>query len=171
MLSTEALDADGRASLVFFLAVVPICLWVAWSDMKSMKIPNLAVVALIAVFVLLGPLLLALDEYLWRYVHLAAVLAAGFLLSIAGQVGAGDAKFAAAMAPFVALGDAGVVLVLFAAMLLAAFATHRLFRRFPALRRAGADWRSWTLRKDFPMGFALAGTLLAYLGLAAAKLA
>jgi prepilin peptidase CpaA len=32
----------------------------------------------------------------------------------------------------------------------------------PPLRRALPDWESWN-RKDFPMGLALAGTLIFYL--------
>lgn len=167
---SDVVTADGLASLVFLLLAAPVCIWVAWSDMKSMRIPNTAVITLFGLFVLSGPFVLSLEEYAWRFTHLAAVLAAGFVLNIAGQVGAGDAKFAAAMAPFVALADAFAVLFIFAAMLLAAFATHRLFRRLPFARAMGADWRSWDIPKDFPMGFALAGTLLAYLGLGTARL-
>ena len=35
-------------------------------------------------------------------------------------------------------------------------------RIVPPFRRATADWASWT-HKDFPMGLALAGTLIFYL--------
>ncbi|MCC6006509.1 MAG: prepilin peptidase [Rhodobacteraceae bacterium] len=167
---TDIVLADGVASLVFLVLMAPVCIWVAWSDMKSMRIPNAAVVATFALFVLSGPFVLPLQEYGWRFAHLAVVLLAGFVLNMIGQVGAGDAKFAAAMAPFVALADAFAVLFIFAAMLLAAFSTHRLFRRLPFARALGPDWRSWDIPKDFPMGFALSGTLLAYLGLGAARL-
>ena len=90
------------------------------------------------------------------------ILAIGFVLNMLGSVGAGDAKFAAAMAPFVALQDLRMVLFLFAAVLLAAVATHRIFKRSTAFRAKTPDWVSWTHR-GFPMGLPLAGTLIFYL--------
>lgn len=157
----------GVAALWFLPFVLPIAVWVAWSDMKFMKIPNRAVLALVAVFSLVGLLVLPLDAWAWRWAHLGVVLAIGFVISTLGMVGAGDAKFAAAMAPFVALPETGQFFYLFAAVLLAAFLTHRLMRRVPAVRRRLADWESWE-RHDFPMGFALAGALVFYLALSGA---
>ena len=75
---------------------------------------------------------------------------------------AGDAKFAAAMAPFFMVADVRYALGLFAACLLAAFAIHRIARRIPALKPLTTTWVSWT-NKDFPMGLALSGTLIFYL--------
>lgn len=151
----------------FLLPAILIAFWVAWSDMKAMRIPNTAVLALTAVFAVLGLLALPLPEYGWRWVQLLVVLALGFVLTTAGLVGAGDAKFAAAMAPFVALGDLRLFLALFAAMVLAAFVAHRLLRAIPAVRRAAPDWQSWTHAK-FPMGLALGAVLVLYLALVAA---
>lgn len=155
------------AALLFLPFVAPIALYVAWSDMKSMKIPNRAVLALVAVFAVVGPIALPLETYLWRWLHLGVVLAVGFVLATAGLVGAGDAKFAAAMAPFVALGDAVLFCYLFSMALLAGFATHRTARRIPAVVNALPDWESWHRKKDFPMGLALGGVLLIYLTLLA----
>jgi prepilin peptidase CpaA len=70
------------------------------------------------------------------------------------------------MAPFIDPGDARVVLVLYAAVLLAAFTTHRAARAVPAIRTAFPAWESWS-RRDFPMGLALGGTLIFYLALGA----
>lgn len=153
------------AALWFLIFTLPVALWVAWSDMATMKIPNKAVIALTLVYAVVGILVLPLPEYLWRWSHLAVVLVAGFLLNMTGALGAGDAKFAAAMAPFFALADWLFVLILFAVVLIAAFLTHRGVRRIPAVRRAFPGWESWT-RKDFPMGLALSGTLLGYFALA-----
>jgi prepilin peptidase CpaA len=151
-----------KTALWFAVFAGPIGIWVAWNDMAFMKIPNRAVVALFAVFVVVGLLALPFEDYLWRYVQFAGVLALGFALNAARAVGAGDAKFAAAMAPLVDPGDARVVLVLFAAVLIAAFVTHRAARAIPAMRAAFPAWESWS-RKDFPMGLALGGTLIFYL--------
>ena len=44
-----------QAARLFLLALAPVCLWVALSDLRAMIIPNRAVVATFALFVLLGP--------------------------------------------------------------------------------------------------------------------
>lgn len=150
------------AALILLLPALPVAIWVAWSDMKFMRIPNMAVLALTLGFLLVGPIALPLGEWGWRWTHLAVILGAGFVATAAGTMGAGDAKFAAAMAPYVALADLRVFLALFAATMLAAFAAHRLMRSTPAFRRATPDWASWTHAK-FPMGLALAGSLVLYL--------
>lgn len=152
-------------ALWFLPFVAPICLFVAWCDMKFMRIPNKTVLLLVAVFAVIGPLALPLDAYLWRWVHFLVILGIGFVVASAGLVGAGDAKFAAAMAPFIAPGDALLVMVLFAAILLGAFSTHRLARMIPAVRTATPDWQSWERQRDFPMGLALGGTLIFYLSM------
>lgn len=161
-----ALATTAQQALWLLIPALPVAIWVAWSDMKFMRIPNKAVLTLVAVFAVAGFIALPLAEFGWRWVHLAVVLVAGFALTSAGLVGGGDSKFAAAMAPFVALGDLRFFLVLFAACLIAAFAAHRILRAIPAVRRATPDWVSWTHRK-FPMGLALTGALVIYLGLAA----
>ncbi len=161
------LHMPSTAAAWLLPAAVPIGLWVAWNDMAFMKIPNRAVIALVMVFVCIGPLVLPLEEFAWRWMHLALVLIAGFLASTGGLMGAGDAKFAAAMAPFVAGGDIAFFCYLFAAVLLAAFVSHRTCRAFPTLRRMAPGWESWN-RRDFPMGLALGGALILYLALAVA---
>ena len=156
------------ASALWFLPfAVPISIWVAWSDMKFMKIPNMAVLALFGIFVIVGLIALPLDEYLQRLLHLVVVLIIGFVISALGLIGAGDAKFAAVMAPFVALGDTFQMGYLLAAIILAAFVTHRLFQRSKAFRKLTPNWESWD-NKDFPMGLALGSALVIYLALGVA---
>ncbi len=130
--------------------------------MKFMKIPNMAVLALMVVFVVIGLIALPFPEYLWRLLSFVVILAIGFALNMIRAIGAGDAKFAAAMAPFVALGDLPDFLYMFAAIVLAAFITHRLARRSDTIKKLTPDWESWT-RRDFPMGLALGSTLAIYL--------
>ena len=156
MISTAA------AAPYFLPFVVPICIWVAFSDMKMMRIPNVAVGALLLVFVIGGLFLFPFTEYLWRLLGGVIVLAFGFVANMARALGAGDAKFAAATAPFVAFHEAADVIFLFAAMLLVAFATHRVARRIGWVRRNFPDWKSWTEAK-FPMGLALGATLAGHL--------
>lgn len=153
------------ATLVLFLAAAPIGVWVAWSDVSTMKIPNKAVLAAMAAFAVIGIAILPFEDYLWRWLQFAIVLAIGFLLNLARAMGAGDAKFGAAMALFIAPEHAGVFLMLLSAVAIVAFVTHRAARAVPAVRGAFPSWESWD-RSDFPMGLALGGALIAYLGLA-----
>lgn len=157
----------AMTSLLFAPFALAVGLWVAWSDMKFMKIPNKAVLSLLGVWLVIGLIAVALSLLPIKAWALglglaAAVLAVGFVANALGLVGAGDAKFAAAMAPFFVGGDLRLIAGLFAACLLGAFAAHRLARRVPVLRRATKDWLSWE-NKDFPMGLALSGTLIFYL--------
>ena len=107
-----------------------------------MKIPNRAVAALVVVFLLAGPFVLPWPEYAERWLHLAVVLLIGFALTMAGLIGAGDAKFLAAMAPFIDRNDGSQFLLLTAVVLLAAFGAHRSARACPAVRRLSRSGRA-----------------------------
>lgn len=150
------------ASLAFLPFTLLIGLWVAWSDMRFMKIPNKAVLALIAVYLVVGLLVLPIMVWAWGIGIGVATLVVLFVANAAGMMGAGDSKFGAAMAPFFVMADYRMVMGLLAGCLLGAFATHRILRMIPAMRRATPDWQSWTHHK-FPMGLALAGMLNFYL--------
>lgn len=152
---------DATHLLWFLPFTLPIAIWVAWSDMKFMKIPNKAVLALLAVYLVVGLFVFPLKLWGWGWALAGIVLLIGFVTTLTGMVGAGDAKFAAAMAPFFTAADIRLVLVLFAACVLAAITSHRIMRAVPRYRTAAPDWESWT-HKDFPMGLALAGALIFY---------
>jgi prepilin peptidase CpaA len=158
---------SATAALWFLPFLVPLCLYVAFTDLREMRITNPTVVAIALIFVVIGPLVLPFETYLWQLVHLGVVLLAGIALNAAGAMGAGDAKFAAAAAPFIALGDVRLLIALFAAVLLAAYAAHRI-AKFTPLRRMAPHWASWDQGRKFPMGLALGPTLALYLMLAAA---
>lgn len=154
----------ATSALIFLILITPICAWVIWTDLKFMKIRNKAVLALLAVFVLAGPFLLPPDAWAWRLAHVPVVLAVGVFLNMIAHFGMGDAKFAAAAAPFFPLEALSAAFLLLAAFLLGAFAAHRLFRAIPAVRAAAPDWVSWQ-RADFPLGLALVGTLWTWVAL------
>jgi len=159
-------ETPATAALWLMVFATPICLWVAWSDLRSMKIPNKAVIALVVVYLAIGLAALPLPDYLWRLSHLAILLAVGIGANAAGLMGAGDAKFIAAAGPFVAPGDASAVMLILAGVLVSAYVTHRLARVSP-LRRLAPGWASWHSGRRFPMGLALGPALALYLGLAA----
>ena len=132
------------------------------SDLRSMKIRNKAVLALAAIFLVIGLIALPFAEYPWRLATMVIVLLLGIVLNAGGLVGAGDAKFVAAAAPFVDPGDTLILGMIFAANLLAAFTAHRIAKYTP-LRNLAPDWESWSRGKKFPMGFSLGSTLALYL--------
>jgi len=152
---------DWTTAAWFLPFVLPIVVWVSWSDMATMKIPNKAVLAQLAVFAVIGLIALPFDAYLWRYAHFGVVLVIGFVMSSFGMMGAGDAKYAAAMAPFIALDDLARFFFLLGAVVIVAFLLHR-GARASSLKNVFPDWESWT-RREFPMGFALAPALGFYL--------
>ena len=157
---------SASSALWFLPFVLPICFYVAWSDMRSMRIPNHSVIALALVFVVVGLIALPLADYPWRLLQLVIVLLLGMVMNAAGLIGAGDAKFAAAAAPFIQAGDLRLLIVILAANILAAFVTHRIAKHTP-IRKLVPDWESWHRGWDFPMGLALGGTLALYLVLGA----
>ena len=156
----------ATAALAFLAPVTAICVWVAWSDLSRMKIPNLAVLALLLTFALIGPFVLPLGDWGWRWVHFAVLLVIGMVLNAIGAMGAGDAKFIAAAAPFVAAGDAVTVLLILSACAVLGFVLHRAAMH-SALARAVPHWESWSTGRRFPFGFPLAAALVLYLALAA----
>jgi len=156
------LEITTWAAAWFLPVVLPICLWVIWSDLSSMRIPNKAVAALAGAFLVVGLIALPLSEYPWRLLHILVVLFIGFVANAAGLMGAGDSKFLAAAAPYIARGDAVPLLMIFSASLLVCFATHRIAKYSP-LRRLAPDWDSWDRGRKFPMGFSLGSTLVIYL--------
>ncbi|QIE47502.1 hypothetical protein G5B38_08785 [Pseudohalocynthiibacter aestuariivivens] len=160
------MQITASSAMWFLPFVLPVCLWVAWSDLRVMKIPNLAVLALAAIFLIVGLIALPFDQYIWRLAQLIIVLLVGIVMNAVGLIGAGDAKFAAAAAPFIALGDLRLLCVILAANLLAGFTAHRI-AKYTSLRQLAPEWESWSRGKKFPMGLCLGGTLAIYLVLGA----
>ncbi len=151
------------AALIFLALVLPITIWAAVSDLKRMKIPNKAVLTMAAIWPLVGWMLVPFDAWLWGFALMAIVLVLGYIAYATGTFGAGDAKYAAAMAPFFVGADYGWVMLLVASCLIGALITHRIMRAIPAIRRMTPDWESWTQRRYFPLGFALSGIVVFYL--------
>lgn len=159
------METTATAAAWLLPAALSISLWVAWSDMKAMRIPNLAVYLLLGSFLVIGFFVMETGDYLWRLSHVVVMLVVGMVLNALRLMGAGDAKFIAAAAPFVALGDWNILVFVYAASFLGCYALHRIAKHSP-IRRLAPEWQSWTSGKRFPMGLALGTTLCGYLVLA-----
>ncbi|MBL9063595.1 prepilin peptidase [Tabrizicola sp.] len=150
-------------AMILLVPVLPIAIWAALSDLKRMKIPNNAVIAMAAVWPLLGWYLVPLTAWFWGFALMVIVFAAGFLLYLTGTFGAGDAKFAAAMAGIFVGGNIGEILLIIFVSMVGSLILHRVLRSLPVVRNATPDWESWTRRRYFPFGMALSVIVVFYL--------
>ncbi|GIT89916.1 membrane protein [Jannaschia pagri] len=160
----ETLAITSQQGLIWGLLTLPITAWVMWTDLTDMKIKNQAVLAMLAIFVVSGFFLLPLEDYLWRYAHFAVVLVICFVLSATIGMGAGDAKYIAAVAPFVALDDVSAIALLYAFWAVVLLVGMFIARRIGAVRRAYPDW-IWLAedrKSHVPFGLALAPTVTSY---------
>ncbi|MEJ6391519.1 A24 family peptidase [Gymnodinialimonas ulvae] len=154
---------------IFLPICLPIALWAIYTDLTELKIKNVAVTALFAGFIVLGLFALPLPEYAWRFSHFGVVLLIGFVLSAIGILGAGDAKFAAAMAPFIALPDAMLVLAIITMSAFAFMIVHQIAKRIPAVTAATPGWASWDTgrrsigKQAFPYGIGISTGLIVYM--------
>lgn len=150
-------------AMILLVPVLPIAIWAAVSDLKRMKIPNTAVLAMAAVWPLLGWYLVGMNAWLWGFAIMAVVFVAGFLLYLTGTFGAGDAKYAAAMSGLFVGGSIGEILLIIFVCMVGSLILHRLLRSLPFVRNATPDWESWTRRRYFPFGLALSAIVVFYL--------
>lgn len=154
----------STGAMILLAPVLPIAVWAAGSDMKRMKIPNKAVLALAAVWPLLGWLAVTTwAAWFWGFALMAIVLVLGYLAYTTGTFGAGDAKYAAAMAPVFVGAHIGNLLMIIFICMIGALLLHRLAGKLPAVRAVTPDWESFTQRRYFPFGLALSGILVFYL--------
>ncbi|MEM7438978.1 MAG: prepilin peptidase [Pseudomonadota bacterium] len=153
------------APLALLLAALPFCIWATVTDLREMKILNTCNMGLFLAFVAIGAVIFPLDVYALRLAQGALMLVVGILLNATGHVGGGDSKFIAAMAPFIALQDATVFLMLLAATSLITVGLHRGVGAISPLQPALAGWKSWQVGSKFPFGVTLSAALMAYLAL------
>ena len=165
MFTIPEVSVTVTQSIAFLIFVAPLCIYVAWNDLRAMKIPTWSTDALAIVFVVVGIFVMPFSDYLWRYAHFAVVLIVAILLNVIGAMGAGDSKFLASAAPFVALPDVGFVFFLLGTGLFAGFIIHRLAKAITPIRNLAPDWESWSQGKRFPMGFPMGAVLIVYLAL------
>lgn len=155
---------ESWTPILLFAVALPFSVWAALTDLRSMKILNICNMGLFLTFVVVGLFLFPLEEYGLRLAQGALMLVVGVLLNATGHMGGGDSKFIAAMAPFIALQDAPMFLMLLAALSLVTVGLHKgvgALAPEPAL----AGWKSWDAGGKFPFGLTLSSTLMVYLGM------
>jgi len=156
---------DTPALALAFTIMVPLMVYVIVSDLRTMKIPNWAVLAAFGVFLVTGLWGLPFDVYLWRIGHAVIALLAGFVLFSAagGSIGAGDLKLIAAITPFIPGSAVTGVLFIFALSAIGLIFFHQITRRVVRKRETG--WKSFDQAVYLPAGVALGLTIVLFLGL------
>lgn len=150
-------------AIILLVPVLPIAIWAAVSDLKRMKIPNAAVIAMAAIWPLIGWYVVPWESWLWGFAIMAVVFVAGFLLYLTGTFGAGDAKYSAAMSGIFVGGHIGEILLIIFVSMIGSLILHRILRSMSFVRSRTPDWESWTRKRFFPFGLALSCIVVFYL--------
>lgn len=152
------LDQLSTHHLVPLLALAPLLVAVALSDLRRLRIPNSYCLAAVALFAVAAAAGLAPD-YALRIVVAASVLVLGFAAYCLKLFGGGDVKFMAVLLLFVPVESLQLYAFVFSAAMLAGIAAFLSLKRLPAA--AALNWRSMAPGRQLPMGvpIALSGLL------------
>ena len=153
---------------VAFAAMVPLMIWTSWADLKVLKIPNVIVLAVFAVYVVTGLWGLPTDVFFWRLLYGVIVMFLGFAAFSFGLIGGGDAKMAAALTPFIWPEDLFSFIIIYSIVTLILLMLLRLVMQMNRHEETGwlsIDQMSKPARERvFPMGLIFGVTILIYLG-------
>lgn len=110
--------------------LIPMLLYVMWSDAATMRIPNAASLMIFLVFIPTGLMGLPLEVFGWRILHTVIAFFVGFgLFQISGgRVGGGDLKLIIALTPYVNFNTLGWILVLWSGITLVSLGAFMLAR-------------------------------------------
>lgn len=144
--------------LVPLVALAPVLIWVAVSDLREMRIPNLVVVIALGCFVLWMPLL-GWGEVGLRVLAAAVTFAIGYVLFALRAFGGGDVKFLSALMLFVPSAAVAQFLLLLSGALVLGSVISLTLQSAPVAARLG--WKSVQARGKLPMGISLAMSGLA----------
>lgn len=154
------------AELILLLVALPFAFWAAFQDLSRMKLPNWMTIAIAVVFILLGPFLFPLEDYLWRIGIGVSVFVVVLILSLVVEIGGGDIKYTAAVLPWIPMPLMPVFVVILAGAVLIGFVMHRIARRQRWIRAMAPRWVSWR-RQRYPMGLSISVAWLLTLAAAA----
>lgn len=152
------LDFISTHRLVPLMALAPLLIAVAVSDLRRLRIPNSYCLSAVALFAASAVAGLAPD-YALRIAVAVSVLVLGFVAYCLKLFGGGDVKFMAALLLFVPVDSLQVYAFVFSAAMVAGIAAFLSLKRLPAA--AALNWRSMAPGRQMPMGvpIALSGLL------------
>lgn len=163
---------ETPALWVVIATMVPLLLYTAWSDIKTLKIPNWIPLAILVIYLITGLWGLPLDVFLWGLgagviTLIVFIVLYGVLDSMGvGGIGAGDLKLLAAVIPFMFASDLLMILIFYFIAVMAVWIVFTIaWKRkkhessLASLNQEGTRYG----RRTPPMGVAIAGAMIAYL--------
>lgn len=144
--------------LVPLVALAPVLIWGAVSDLREMRIPNLVVLIALGCFVVWTPLL-GWGEVGMRVLAAAVTFAIGYVLFALRAFGAGDVKFLTVLILFVPSAAVSEFLLLLSVALVLGSIISLGLQAAPVAARL--RWKSVRARGKLPMGISLAMSGLA----------
>lgn len=142
------------SELVLLLALTPVIVASAISDVRRLKIHNSHVLVALAIFAVLAPFLLEFHELSLRFVVGVVTFGIGFALFALHLIGGGDAKMMPVVMLFVPSDEVVHFLQVFAMTLGAVSLCMLAVQRAPAFRRV--LWTSVQQKRQVPVGVAIA---------------
>lgn len=148
-------------------AVIPALVYVVWTDLKTMRIPNVACLVIFLAFLPTGLAGLDIETFGWRLAHTAIAFFLGYAIFslTSGAIGGGDLKLGIALVPYVP----GVYLPLLAQLyIVMSVLTLLVFLGLRAGLRgrtqlAAIEASSTSFMKlPFPFALVLSSTFIAY---------
>lgn len=151
-------------ALILLVPALPLAIWASLSDLKRLKIPNKAVLAVAALWPLLGWLAVPTwTAWFWGFAIMAIGFLIGYLAFTFLRFPGGDAKYAAAISPMFVGADIGFALQIVLVSMIGATVLHQILRQIPFVRRMAPDWEGWKRWRMVPFGLALSGMMIFYL--------
>ncbi|SNS45081.1 prepilin peptidase [Tropicimonas sediminicola] len=139
--------------LLPLLLAAPLMLWMAYGDLRYMRIPNRLVGALVLIFVLSVPFL-PVESSMERLVAALFVLAVCFAAFAVGFFGGGDAKALAAMMLLIPPGTLNLFGLVLSVSIVLGLGLVLTLRAAPGAQQA--RWVALRARGMFPMGVSIA---------------
>lgn len=152
------------ADVLLAIFCVPILTMIAFTDLKEFRIPNVMLLALIAVFAVYAILALPWAEIGLRLALSLGVFAICFTLFLVANFSPGDAKAATVCTLLIEPRAIPEFLMGLALSGLAALLIIAVMRRFITVGETGVGgWQVWTRPRHVPYGFPLAGVTMIFL--------
>ena len=136
-------------ALIPLVLIAPLLVWMAYGDLRSLRIPNLLCIVMVAVFAATA-LIAPPPDLVARLVVAGAVFAIGFVTFCLGLFGGGDVKALSALFLFVPVATLPLFCMVFSASMMIGIAFVLGLRAIPAT--GALDWASMDRSRKFPMG-------------------
>ena len=133
-------------------------LYVIYTDLSDLRIPNVVVMALLAVFAATQAPFLPLPELAWRTGAAAVVFALGVAVFVLHLLGGGDVKLLPVVVLFIPSGQWAQFMLALSVAVILSLSCLRLLRR----TGVGRQWRSLNQTARYPLGPAIALAALIY---------